>query len=328
MIPIIFAGTSSFAVQCLKYLLESQFFQVQAIITISDRQGGRGMRWQSSAVKIYSKSLKIPVLIPTQLDQSTFLKEISQFKSQLCVVCSYGKILPPVFLDLFPLSSVNIHPSLLPLWRGAAPIERALMNGDFKTGVSLQIVAHQLDAGDIIGQVSFPIKPTETSIDIYKKAEMASQKLLQKDLVSYVKGESQPTKQDETKVTYAPKIKKKEALICWNQPAQDLHNKVRALVLGPQPYTFFKGERLKIYKSEVWPEDLIHQNQFLKQKWSDYSEGEIILADNKQLIVACRSSGLGLLEIQRSGHKKQSIQDFLRGMTIKAGDIFKKPDDV
>ncbi|MGI9548960.1 MAG: methionyl-tRNA formyltransferase [Bdellovibrionales bacterium] len=316
----IFIGTSDFALQCLKYLLESDFFKVAALITIPSRQRGRGMAWQNSVVKTFGeKNLNIPCFTPEDLLEEEFLKKIQRLQSEFCVVCDYGKFLPKNFLNLFPKPSFNIHPSLLPLWRGAAPIERSLMNGDLKTGVSLQLVSEKLDAGDLLGQINFPIKEDETSEEIYQKSAEVSKTLLQENLVSYLKGEITAIPQKEAEASYAHKIKKEEAKINWNQEAHLIHNKVRALVLGPQAFTFYQGERLKIYKT-----------QLVKNADSDSKNqaGEIIFLDKKQLIVSCGFLALKLYELQRSGRKKQVIQEFLGGVSIKKGDILGKELDI
>ena len=322
MTPVIFIGTSNFSVKCLKYLLESKYFKVQSVITVPDRQRDRGMTSQGSPVKIFSETLGIPVFTPEKLSEETFLKQISKIKSEISVVCAYGKILPNVFLDLFPKQSVNIHPSLLPLWRGAAPIERSLMNGDSQTGVSLQFVGEKLDAGDIIGKVSFSIQEDETAEDIYKKAEEASKKLLQEDLVSYLNGEIKPAPQLEEQVSYANKIEKKEAKIDWNEPSQTIHNKVRALVFGPQSFTLFKGQRLKIYKTKVLDVASLLEKKLLDKSLSSSSTGEVVILDQKQLVVSCGNLALSLLEVQREARQKQNIEEFLKGTAVKLGDIF------
>ncbi len=322
MNPIIFIGTSDFSVKCLEYLLESKYFKVQAVITVPDRQRDRGMEWKSSAVKVFGDKLNIPIFRPENLLEEGFLKEISQIKSDFCVVCAYGKILPKIFLRNFPKQSVNIHPSLLPLWRGAAPIERSLMNGDSQTGVSLQFIGEKLDAGDIIGKISFPIEEDETAKDIYKKAEAVSKKLLQEDLVFYLQGKLKPKPQSGKQVSYANKIKKEEAKIDWSKEAQMIHNKVRALVLGPQSFTFFKGQRLKIYKTKVLDLSHFQGHKILGKSLSLVSAGEVIALDKRQLVVSCGKLALSLLEVQKAGRQKQRVKEFLKGTSIKLGDMF------
>ncbi len=320
MTPVIFIGTSDFSVKCLEYLLESEYFKIQAIVTVPDRQRGRGMKWQNSAVKVFSEKLNKPIFTPEKLSEESFLKEISKIRSHFAIVCAYGKILPKTFLKLFPKQSVNIHPSLLPLWRGAAPIERCLMNGDNETGVSLQCIGERLDAGDIIGKVSFPIEEDETAKEVYKKAEKASKKLLQEDLVSYLKGELNPQAQLEEQACYAHKIEKKEAEIDWSESALKIHNKVRALVLDLQAFTFFNGQRLKIYKTKVLDISFLQKEKALDKSLSLISAGEVVVLDKSQLVLSCGTLALSLLEVQREGRKKQKIEEFLKGVSIKLGD--------
>ena len=305
---IIFIGTSSFSVECLKFLRAE--FNILAVITVPDSQKGRNLKTLSSDMKTYACENSLKIFTPSDLSDANFLQEIKNLKPEFFVLCDYGKILPKVFLEAFPKDSVNIHPSLLPLWRGAAPVERSLMNGDKRTGVSLQIVTEKLDAGDIIAQKSFPIKESHDAQDIYKQALKISEEFLTKDLPCFFKGEITATPQDEDQKTYAHKIDKKEAQLDWSQSAEINHNKVRALVLGPQAFSFFgdKNERLKIYKTEVVSQ-----------------EGEpskIIACNDKELVVACGSKALKILEVQRESRKKQNISEFLKGARLKVGQSF------
>lgn len=313
MTPIIFIGSSDFSLKCLNFLLESPKFKIKALITVPSRQKGRGQKIQNSPVKSRGLDLSLPVYTPQDLKDQNFLKEIRQLQVEFCVVCAYGKILPPEFLNVFSKPSVNIHPSLLPRWRGAAPLERALMAGDQKTGCSLQLVAQKLDTGDLIDQETFPIGEEDNLEDIYPKVEQISQKMLQKSLVSYVEGQIQPQPQGEQGVCFAPKITKEETRVDWSQPAQKIHNQVRALVLGPQAYTFFKNQRLKIYKTKVSAKNLD-------------SLGTVVKLGENELLISCGQASLNLLEIQREGRKRQNVKEFLKGFPLQEGDRFEKGD--
>ena len=308
MISLVFAGTSDFSVQCLQFLLELGC-QIKRVITRPDRPHSRGLKQTGSPVRLFSEANKLPLLTPEEFTPS-FLKPIAEQKCDLAVVCGYGCIVPSAFFDCFSKGAVNVHPSLLPRWRGAAPIERALMAGDKKTGVCLQVMTEQLDAGDIIGQKEFPIEEEETSLEIYQKAIQATGELLQNTLVAYVEGRIQPVPQTG-EVTFAKKIQKKEGLIHWERAASQLHNQIRALSCGPQAFTFFKGERIKIYRSHPVSSS------------SPSSPGTVIKSGRGELVIACGKKGaLSLLEVQRPGRQKQKVEEFLRGYPIAPEEVF------
>ncbi|MCY4513155.1 MAG: methionyl-tRNA formyltransferase [Bdellovibrionales bacterium] len=308
MISLIFAGTSDFSVQCLEFLLNLNY-QVTMVITRPDRPHSRGLKQTGSPVRRFSEEKNLPLLTPETLSPA-FLQQIAEQKCDLALVCGYGRIVPSAFFSCFSKGAVNVHPSLLPRWRGAAPIERALMAGDKKTGVCLQVMTEQLDAGDIIGQREFSIGEEETSLEIYQKALQATGELLQNTLKDYVEGRVQPIPQTG-EITFADKIQKKEGLIHWDGAASRIHNQVRALASGPQAFTFFKGERLKIYRCRR-----ISLSSFS-------SPGTVIESNPEELVVACGQEGaLSLLELQRPGKRKQKAAEFLRGNSIAPGEVF------
>lgn len=311
MISLVFAGTSEFSVQCLQFLLELGC-QIKMVITRPDRPHSRGLKQTSSPVRLFSEAKKLSILAPETFTPS-FLQQIAEQRCDLALVCGYGCIVPSSFFNCFPKGAVNVHPSLLPRWRGAAPIERALMAGDKKTGVCLQVMTEQLDAGDIIGQREFPIEEEETSLEIYQKAIQTTGELLQNTLVAYAEGCIQPVPQTG-EVTFAKKIQKEEGLIHWNGAAPSIHNQVRALTCGPQAFTFFKGERIKIYRSRP----VSASSPFFPS-----SPGTVIKSEKKEVVVACGQKGaLSLLEIQRPGKRKQKAEEFLRGYPITSGEVF------
>ena len=308
MISLVFAGTSDFSVRCLEFLL-SLNYQVKAVITRPDRPHSRGLKETKSPVRQFSEEKNLPLLAPKTFTPA-FLQRIAEQECDLAVVCGYGNIVPASFFNCSSKGAVNIHPSLLPRWRGAAPIERAIMAGDKKTGVCLQVMTEQLDAGDIIGQREFPIEEEETAVEIYQKALKATEELLQNTLIDYVKGRIQPISQ-KGEVTFAKKIRKEESLIHWNRSASEIHNQIRALASGPQTFTFFKGERLKVYRSRL----------FSLPSFS--SPGTVIESKQGKLVVACGQKGaLSLLEVQRPGKRKQKIEEFLRGYSLVPGEVF------
>ena len=257
------------------------------------------------------------------------------FPARLAVTAGYGRILPASFLKAFPEGAVNIHPSLLPQWRGAAPVERSLMAGDKKTGVSLQIMAESVDAGDIIRQYEFPTEEEDTAREIYEKALKVSKILLFQDLPLFIKGEIQ-AKPQKGPPSFAPKILKQEGKILWKEPARRLHNKIRALCQSSGAFTFLKnGERLKIFRSRILPENpeffenWTRLSSFAKDaagKGGDETNksvlkaggspapGSLFLSENKRRLAAAAGKGfLELLILQKAGGKKLAAEDFVRG---------------
>ena len=235
----IFVGTSDFALDCLKLLMESESLQLKGILSRPPSLQGRGMKQQSSSVQSFAQKQGLPVWTPKKASDAGFLNEISQQRCDFSFVCSYGQILPPNYLKIFPRGSLNLHLSLLPRWRGAAPVQRALLSGDQKTGICLQIMTNELDAGDIIALRKFKIEEEDNAKDVFDKALKETALLLKEELIRYLKGDLKAQAQDHTKKTYAPKMDKTEAEIVWKEPAQAIHNKIRALFLGPQAFFFF-----------------------------------------------------------------------------------------
>ena len=305
----IFAGTSKIALDVLKLLLESKSLTLQGAVSRPDSLQGRGMKKQSSAVKSFIKSQNIPLWAPQKASDPAFLSEIKERKCDFSFVCSYGRILPLSYLQLFPKGALNLHFSQLPYWRGAAPVQRALMAGDQKTAVSLQLMTEDLDAGDIIGQKIFKINETDNAEDIFNKALKNTKHLIKKELIKYLEGKLKPQAQDHSQKTYAYKIDKEEARIKWQKSAQALHNQIRALYLGPQAFFTLQGKRIKVYRAEA-----------LKKEFPHFKPGEIGLVEKSRLLVACGSGVLSLLELKKEGKQKLSIEDFLKGCPLKLKD--------
>ena len=305
----IFAGTSSFSVRILKSLIGFPQFQLKAVLSQPDGFKGRGLKKQSSPVKNFALSKNIPVWTPKICNTIFFLKTVQEQNADFCFVCAYGKILPLNYLKLFPKGSLNLHLSLLPRWRGAAPVQRALMAGDQKTGVCLQVMTEKLDAGDIIVSRAFSIQKEDNSETLFKNSLKETKILLAEKLIPYLRGEIQPLPQDSSQATYAHKIDKKSAQILWTEPALKIHNKIRALFSGPQAYCFLKEKRLKIYRSCV-----------INKESSSCSPGEVCHIEKSRLEIACGSGAVSLLEVQKEGKKRQKIEEFLRGQNLKLKD--------
>ena len=261
---------------------------------------------EGTPVKVLSQKYQIP------LWNLESFKLTSPFPV-MAVTVGYGRLLPSSFLKAFPKGAVNIHPSLLPRWRGAAPIERALMAGDKKTGVCLQLMSEKLDEGDIIGKEEFSLAEEDTAEEVYKKVGEISKKLLLKDLLFFLQGKISPIPQEIQPPLYAKKIQKKECQILWRESASSIHNKIRGLNLGPQAFALFKGERLKVYRSQV-----------IDDSYPEFSPGSVVYCAKDCLTVACGEGALNLLEVQRPGRRKLPIEEFLKGVALKKGERLHK----
>ena len=305
----VFAGTTDFSLKCLRTLLKSDYLRLKAVLTRPDSVQGRGLKRHSSPVRVFAEQQGLPFWTPDKAREKSFLKEVSQQKCDFSFVCAYGQILPLSYLNLFPRGSFNLHLSLLPKWRGAAPVQRALLAGDQETGLSLQLMTEELDKGDILGQRVFPVGMDENAEAIFEKALQNTESLFQNELIKYLKRELVPKPQNHTQATYAQKIDKREAEILWKESSIHIHNKIRAFFLGPQAFSFLKGKRLKIYRSELYDGE--------EQK---AVPGKVCLVEKTKLFVSCGKGVLSLLEVQKEGRKKQKIEDFLRGNPVSVGD--------
>jgi methionyl-tRNA formyltransferase len=294
---IIFAGTPEFAVPSLQALLAGKH-EVCAVYTQPDRPAGRGQKLQPSPVKELALSHDIPVFQPTSLKPAEELARLATLKPDLIVVVAYGMILPQAVLDIPEFGCINVHGSLLPRWRGAAPIQRALMAGDKTTGVTIMRIIHKLDAGDMLHKEEYPITPHDCSSDLYRKlAELGAQGLI-KVLAQIESGTVNAQQQNENLVTYAEKLRKAEAVLDWQQPAALLDRTVRGLNPWPVAQTRYNGQVLRIWQAEPVAET------------TNLPPGTVI-STAKTFDVVTGDGLLRLLEVQLPGGKRLPIQAFL-----------------
>ncbi|TAN68916.1 MAG: methionyl-tRNA formyltransferase [Methylobacter sp.] len=294
---IIFAGTPEFAVPCLQMLLDSEH-EVCAVYTQPDRPAGRGRKLQPSPVKELALSADIPVFQPLTMKTSEDLQQISAFNADLMVVVAYGMILTQAVLDVPKLGCINVHASLLPRWRGAAPIQRALMAADQKTGVTIMQIVRKLDAGDMLHKEECAIADTDTAGDLHDKLSVLGAIGLAKVLAQIEAGSVHPEAQDEALVTYAEKLEKSEAVIDWTQTAADIARKVRGLNAWPVAQTLYQDNVLRIWQAVPVDDE------------ASLEPGVVRCAD-KHLDVATGKGFLRLLEVQLPGGKRMPVQAFL-----------------
>jgi methionyl-tRNA formyltransferase len=296
-VRIIFAGTPDFAVPSLRALLESKH-EVCAVYTQPDRPAGRGRKLHPSPVKELAINAGIPVFQPPNLKQEADLQQFRELKPALMVVVAYGMILPQAVLDIPTFGCINVHGSLLPRWRGAAPIQRALMAGDEKTGVTIMRIIHKLDAGDMLHKEECAINDSDTAGDLYDKLAALGATGLEKVLTQLESGTVHAEKQDESLVTYAEKLSKSEAELDWSIPASQLARKVKGLNPWPVAQTHYQGEVLRIWQAEA-----IASNS--------KATPSTVITTNKTLDVATGDGLLRLHEVQLPGGKRLPIQAFL-----------------
>ncbi|AGH96039.1 methionyl-tRNA formyltransferase [Pseudobdellovibrio exovorus] len=310
-VRVCFLGTPDFAATHLKALLADKNYHVVGVVTQPDRPAGRKMQLTPSAVKVLATEHQLPVLTPENLrKEPEVFEQIKAWKADVAVVVAFGQILSQEFLDSFPHGAVNVHGSLLPLWRGAAPIQRSIEAGDTETGVCLQKMVKKLDAGAVIGERKVDLDDAITATQLYDRLAILGCELLAEDLIRYVRGEIALTEQDESKVTYAAKIEKEESLLSWNLAAKTIHDRVRAFTMGPGTYIMFQGKRLKIHRTRV-----VDLN-------TTGVAGHIVNLLDHEVHIQTASGVLALLEVQPESKSRLAVSDFLKANTLKKGDMF------
>lgn len=302
-IRLAFFGTPAFAVPTLTSLAGSH--PVVVVVTQPDRPKGRGQRSQASPVKQLAGGRGIPVLQPERLTDPAFLDALGAHRPDLGVVAAYGRILPDEVLALPPLGLVNVHASLLPRYRGASPVHRAVMNGDPETGVTIMRVVTALDAGPMLATAGRPIGPDETSDQVERDLADLGARLLLKTLDDLRAGTSTETPQDEQLATYAPRLTKEEGHIHWDEPAMAIHNRVRGLYPWPHAYTFLQGIRLIILKTTA---------EGGSRTTASESPGTIVGAAGDDLLVTAGQETLArILELAPEGRRAMTAREFLAG---------------
>lgn len=296
-LKIIFAGTPDFAARHLDALLASEH-QVVGVFTQPDRPAGRGNKLTPSPVKVLAQAHDIPVFQPKSLKPEENQHLVADLQADIMVVVAYGLILPKAILVMPRLGCINVHGSLLPRWRGAAPIQRSLWAGDTETGVTIMQMDVGLDTGDMLHKLSCPITAEDTSASLYEKlAQLGPQgMLLTLDLLA--SGNAKPEVQDEALVSYAEKLSKEEARLDWSLSAVQLERCIRAFNPWPMSYFMIEEQPVKVWQATVLP----HQNK---------QPGEIVHADKQGIQIATADGVLNLVSLQPAGKKAMSAQDLL-----------------
>jgi methionyl-tRNA formyltransferase len=305
---IVFMGTPDFAVPALEKLI-SEGYEVVGVFTQPDKPKNRGMKLTPSPVKVCAQAHGLPVFQPTSFKKEPeALETLQSLRPDLVVVAAFGQILPQAVLDVPPLGSINIHSSLLPKYRGAAPINWAILDGQEETGVTIMKMALALDAGDIISQTVTPIDPNETVETLHDRLARLGADLLVKTVEDIRDGTAVRTPQEEDKVTLAPMLSRALSPMDFTRPARALHDQVRGLIPWPAAVTELNGVRCKIFATTVLDET------------TGKAPGTVLQADKKGLKLACgEGTVLQIDQLQADGGKRMLAPDYLRGHPIPVG---------
>jgi methionyl-tRNA formyltransferase len=305
---IIFIGTAELSCASLKKLADDKQFAVVAVVTQPDKPKGRDLKLQPSPVKILAQKLNLPILQPVKARDEKFISQLRELKPDLIVVVAYGQILPQSILDLPEFGCINIHTSLLPKYRGAAPIQWSIANGETETGVTIMKMDAGLDTGPILSQTHTPISSKDNSQMLHDRLAQLGAELLAKTIPDYVAGKIQSQPQPEEGATYAAKIKKEDGQIDWNLSAQEIVNRLRAFTPWPGMFTLLKMEP-KPQLLKIWKVEMVERSG---------NPGKILSADKHGIVVACGKNALCILELQLEGGRRLTAQEFLAGHPLKS----------
>ena len=301
---IAFMGTPNFAVPILKYIYQNGY-EIPVVYTQPPKKTNRGQKIEKSSIHLLAETLNLNIRTPNQLNKNNLEYEyLRNLDLDLVIVVAYGQIIPDEMLGLTKKGFINIHASLLPSWRGAAPIQRSIMNLDKETGVSIMKIVEKLDSGPVMKQQKIEIKKNTNAEELLNQLSYISSKLILESIDEIESGNAQFIDQNEKESTYAKKIEKKESKINWQDNAIKILAKINSLYPNPGAWFTYMGERYKILKASL----------------AD-NEGKIAEVLDNDLTVACRSKSIKIIEIQRQGKNKQNSSQFLLGSKIKKGSI-------
>lgn len=312
---IVFMGTPEFALPALKALMES-LNQVVGVVTQPDRPKGRGRKLIPSPIKVLAEKAGIDVLQPEKARSPDFLSQVRDLAPDLLVAAAYGQILPQELLDIPRIISINVHGSLLPKYRGAAPIQWAIIQGDAETGITIMKMDAGLDTGPVLLQKALSIGPKETFGELYERMAGLGASLLVQALDELQKGTLKPKPQPEEGISYAPLIKPEMARLDWSQPARRISCMVRAFDPRPGAYTFWNGQRIRLYMPFVIDVDA-----------SDMEPGTVCSVGEDGVVIAAGEGCVGIEELQWPGKRRMPCAEFLRGRPIPAGARFESRED-
>ena len=303
---IVFMGTPDFAVPSLNAVLKSDD-QVIGVVTQPDRPKGRGQHLAPSPVKIVAERERIPVLQPTKMKDAAFLATLSKWQPDIIAVAAFGRILPPAILSLPPLRCINVHASLLPKYRGAGPIQWALINGDHETGITTMLMEEGMDTGPLLLQEKMSIRPDDTAGSLSPRLAELGGRLLAATLLQWKAGTLVPRPQDDSQATLAPLLKKEDGMIDWTMPATAIANRIRGLTPWPGAYTFADTERWTIYRALALNETVMQP------------PGHVTAVKKDAIHVSTGQGTLAIHELQPANGRRMSTAQYLSGHPIEIG---------
>lgn len=309
MTKLIFMGTPDFSATVLKGLLADSRYEILAVVTQPDRKVGRKKEIRMTPVKQVALEHQLPVLQPEKLSGSPEMETLLTLDADGIVTAAFGQFLPTKLLENFQFA-VNVHASLLPKYRGGAPIHYALINGDEEAGVTIMEMVKEMDAGDMIAARSLPILDEDNVGTLFEKLAVLGRDLLLDTLPAYLAGEIKPNPQDPSLVTFSPNILPEEEVLDWTKTNRQVFNQIRGMNPWPVAHTLLNGQRFKVYEAELYE--------------GNGNPGEVIALTKKELVVAAGEGTLSLKVVQPAGKPKMSITDFLNGAgrQLKVGDHF------
>ena len=305
-------GSPDFAVESLDKLIKADFINLKGVVTQPDRKRGRGQKLKPTPVKKLAQKNDIEVYQPSKISTEVGVKKLNDWNPDLIVLVAYGQLLSKEVLEVPDLGCVNLHASLLPKYRGAAPIHQAVINGDQKSGVTTIFMAEELDEGPMLLKSEVEITDEDTAGSLHDKLATQGADLLLETIKKLAEGEIEPEEQDHSQATFAPKLDNDDCEIDWQESAEAIWNRIRGLNPWPGAYTYYKGERLKLWQSEVVE---------VEADESKVEAGSIIeLDENEGILVQTGKGQLMLTEVQPPSRKKISAADYIKGYEIETGN--------
>ncbi|WP_152392317.1 methionyl-tRNA formyltransferase [Paenibacillus guangzhouensis] len=306
---IVFMGTPEFAVPSLQMLL-AEGYDVAAVVSQPDRPKGRKKVLTPTPVKEVAVEKGIPVLQPLKLRSPDSVEELAKLQPDLIVTAAYGQILPKAVLDLPRLGCINVHGSLLPEYRGGAPIQRSIMNGETVTGVTIMYMAEGLDTGDMISRVEVPITDEDTAGTMFEKLSVAGANLLRETLPELIAGRIEAMKQDDSLATYSPNLTRDDERIDWTRSSREIFNQVRGLVPWSGGFTLWQEEVFKVWACRI------------SSSTSDAAPGKVLACDSNGIEVKTGDGSIILTQVQPAGKKAMDAAEFVRGGKMTKGTLF------
>lgn len=314
---LIFMGTPDFAVPSLKALYETGH-EILGVYTQPDRPAGRGKKMKASPVKEFAESLNLPVFQPEKIKAPESVRQLAEFKPECIVVVAFGQILSREILDIPFYGCINVHASLLPSYRGAAPIHWAVINGETKTGVTTMLMDEGLDTGDILLKEEYNISPDATAGEVHDDLAKLGAKVLLSTLKGLKEGSLKPVPQPE-EFSYAPPLKREHERLVWQDSAEALHNRIRGLNPWPGAFTYFRGKLVKVWRSRI--PDKTETEKYLEE--SEHAlAGQILGCSEKGIVCQAGKGIIELTELQPANRKQMKALDFFNGSRCRPGEVF------